>query len=288
MIVLEDAVKVASSLADESVDAEIVDPPYNIGKDFGNASDKQTLTEYVNWVNLWLPHCQRILKPTGTGFIYGYSEILAHISVNIDLPHRWLIWHYTNKNDHCTFWQRSHQSIIVFWKDDKKRIFNSDEAREPYTDAFLKSFPGKSRPVTHGRFNHGRTTPTVYKAHELGAAGRDVIKVPALSGGSGARERIFFCQTCNDVFIGGKSNHLQQQHIIEEHPTQKPMQLTKKLLRSCLPLGAESPKVFIPFAGSGSECLYCAQQGLEFIASDITESYVKWGNRLIEKYAKEK
>ena len=104
-------------LSDESVDIIIIDPPYNIGKDFGNNSDKQNMFDYIEWSKLWIEESIRVLKKTGTMYIYGFSEILAHLSVNIDLPKRWLIWHYTNKNSpRSSFWQRSHESIICCWK----------------------------------------------------------------------------------------------------------------------------------------------------------------------------
>ena len=94
----------------------------------------------------------RILKPGGSMFIYGYSETLAHLSVQIPLEKRWLIWSYTNKNSPAVkFWQRSHESIIHTWKD--KPIFNTDDVRVPYSDAFLKGSAGNKRKPTEGRFN---------------------------------------------------------------------------------------------------------------------------------------
>ena len=48
------------------------------------------------------------------------------------------------------------------------------------------------------------------------------------------------------------------------HPTQKPLTLCDKLIRSC----RQSPTngyVLVPFAGSGSECLAAKNLGLPFI-----------------------
>ena len=66
-------------LYDNSVDIIICDPPYNIGKDFGNNSDKQDMDDYFKWCDDWIKECFRILKPNGTLYIYGFSEILAFI-----------------------------------------------------------------------------------------------------------------------------------------------------------------------------------------------------------------
>lgn len=280
-VVIFDVVEFSKTINDESLDCILADPPYNIGKDFGNLSDRQEMVKYVEWCKEWLNEFARILKPSGTGFIYGFDEILAHISVNMKLSHRWLIWYYTNKNTaNPSFWQRSHESILAFWKSD--RIFNADQVREPYTETFLANAAGKVRKGTAGRLSKmGKTT--VYKANELGAMPRDVIKVPALAGGSGAKERIYFCKDCNGIFFGNKQEH--EGHILEEHPTQKPQELTKKLLMSCLPLDSHNKLIYIPFAGSGSECLACRKMGFDFVATDINETYVTRCNKLIEKYA---
>jgi site-specific DNA-methyltransferase (adenine-specific) len=54
---------------DNSVDIIICDPPYNIGKDFGNDSDKQKMDDYLIWCDEWIKECIRILKPHGTLYI---------------------------------------------------------------------------------------------------------------------------------------------------------------------------------------------------------------------------
>jgi site-specific DNA-methyltransferase (adenine-specific) len=163
-------------LPDESCDVVIIDPPYNIGKDFGNDSDKRELGEYVDWCKSWINESVRTLKPNGTMFIYGFSEILAYLSVEIPIQKRWLIWHYTNKNvASLNFWQRSHEAIICAWKE--KPVFNRDDVREPYTEGFLNGAAGKVRKGTLGRFSSSGLE-TIYKAHDGGALPRDVIKIP--------------------------------------------------------------------------------------------------------------
>ena len=84
-------------LPDDSVDIVIADPPYNIGKNFGNNFDRLEIESYVAWCSQWISECFRVLKDTGTFYIYGFSETLAHISTTIKYDKRWLIWHYTNK-----------------------------------------------------------------------------------------------------------------------------------------------------------------------------------------------
>jgi site-specific DNA-methyltransferase (adenine-specific) len=245
-IIHGDTIKILPTLDSDSAQIIIADPPYNIGKDFGNNSDKQPMDEYLLWCEQWIQECLRILKPNGTMFIYGFSEILALILSKV--PHtinrRWIVWHYTNKNvPSLNFWQRSHESVIVLWKSDK--VFHRDDIREAYTDGFLNGAAGKERKATKGRFSNG-DKKTTYTAHANGALPRDVIKIPALAGGAGMNERV-------------------------NHPTQKPLALCDKLIRSCKQADGY---VLIPFAGSGSECVSAKNNGLPFIGIELNADYI--------------
>ena len=249
-----DTLLVLPTLEAESAQIIIADPPYNIGKDFGNDSDKQPMDEYLKWCDVWIHECLRILKPNGTMFIYGFSEILALITARIPyhIHRRWILWHYTNKNvASLNFWQRSHESILILWKTDK--VFHRDEVREAYTEGFLNGAAGKERTATKGRFSKG-DKKTTYTAHPGGALPRDVIKVPALAGGAGMKERV-------------------------DHPTQKPLALCDKLLRSCRQ--AEG-FVLVPFAGSGSECLAAKNLALPFVGIELNATYIDLINERLQ------
>ncbi|HBB49321.1 TPA: hypothetical protein DEQ22_00815 [Candidatus Nomurabacteria bacterium] len=276
-IILGDALIELRKLPSESCDVIVVDPPYNIGKDFGNNIDRRELGEYVAWCKEWINECIRVMKPNGTMFIYGFSEILAHLSVEIPLNKRWLIWHYTNKNvASLNFWQRSHESIICAWKD--KPVFNRDEVREPYTEGFLSGAAGKTRKGTAGRFS-SNGKETIYNAHAGGALPRDVIKIPALAGGAGMNERWFICKTCKNIYKPRElKNHLG--HNIEKHPTQKPFELSKKLILSASP--KKDGVVLVPFVGTGSECAAAKALGQNYIGFEINPDYVKMAEKFID------
>ena len=244
----EDCINGMKKLDDNSADIIICDPPYNIGKDFGNDSDKQTMDKYLNWCDEWINESIRILKPNGTLYIYGFSEILSFIRVRININVRWIIWHYTNKvSPSLNFWQRSHESILCCSKG--KPHFNRDAVREPYTDTFLKNV-GKVRKPTKGRFSNGETE-TTYNAHENGALPRDVLKIGTLAGGAGKKERV-------------------------NHPTQKPLELCERLIKAskC----GDNTLLVVPFAGSGSECVAAKLQEINYIGFEINKEYVKIAN----------
>jgi site-specific DNA-methyltransferase (adenine-specific) len=276
MIIHGNAIDELKKIQKETVDCIIADPPYNIGKDFGNNKTKQQMEEYIQWTLQWYDECKRILKPSGTMFIYGFSEVLAHISVNIDLQHRWLVWHYTNKTvPSLNFWQRSHESVLCVWKDKSQRVFNRDEVREPYTDTYVKGYKNakRTRPGTKGRFGN---TATSYVVNDKGALPRDVLKVSSLAGGSG--QRFFYSPSLNKLLT---SKQVKQQEIKDaiSHPTQKPIALTEKLLDSCVP---EDPVVVVPFSGTGSEGYVCEQRGYRWTSFELNKDYVSMGNLLIQ------
>ena len=251
IIVNDDCIKKMKEIDADSVDIIICDPPYNIGKDFGNNSDKQKMDDYLNWCDEWIAECIRILKPEGTLYIYGFSEILAFIRVRININVRWIIWHYTNKvTPSLKFWQRTHESILCCSKE-KRPHFNRDEVREPYTDTFLKNAAGKVRKATKGRFSNGKKE-TIYKAHTNGALPRDVIKISALAGGAGRKERV-------------------------NHPTQKPLKLCEKLIKAAK--NGEDTLLIVPFAGSGSECVAAKKENINFIGYEINPEYVELCNQ---------
>lgn len=261
----EDCILGMKKLENDIADIIIADPPYNIGKDFGNNTTKKELSEYVRWCEEWISECLRILKPSGTLYIYGFIETLSYLQVylqpldqKIKCHTKIIHWHYTNKTvPSLKFWQRSHESILVCNKDIKQRIFNRDDVREEYTKEFLASSAGKTRPATKGRFGNKET---VYNANPNGALPRDIIKgISTLAGGG--KER-------NDG---------------ESHPTQKPILLCEKLIKACVNKEIEENLIVVPFAGSGSEIVSAKKMNVNYIGYEINNDYINIINNRLEK-----
>ncbi len=259
-IILGDCTEIIKSLpADMKFDLIIADPPYNIGKDFGNNKDNKELTDYINWSVEWIKLCLNRLEDNGLMYIYGFSEILAYITIHFPLKNqKWLVWHYTNKTiPSLKFWQRSHETIICLWKN-KRPDLEIDPIREPYTEAYKKCI-GKIRKNSKGRFG---STETIYRGHEKGALPRDVLKISALAGGKGFVQRSSL-----------------------KHPTQKPFELSEKLLKSRI--NRQRGKVLIPFSGSGSECVVAKSLGIDFLGIEINPQYVKASRKWLANIKRE-
>ena len=259
-------------------DIIIADPPYNIGKDFGNSKDSMNIKQYMKWSKKWLDLCFNVLADNGLIYVYGFPEILARIATQYPIENqRILAWHYTNKTTPSSnFWQRSYESILCLWKKDRP-ILEIDQIREPYTESYLKC-AGKERKETKGRFGNKKT---IYNVNEKGALPRDVIKIPALAGGAGRIERHFMCKTCGNKLYNSSELKNHENHNILQHPTQKPMNLTKKLIQSRI--NGNQGRTLIPFVGSGSECVVAKKLGVEFLGIELNPEYVQYANKWINK-----
>lgn len=134
-IIHGDCIEKLKSIKDCSVDLIVADPPYNIGKDYGNGSDKQLFDDYLNFTKKWLFDCYRILKTDGTIYIFigfRYISYLYQILEN-DLKMsfiNWISWHYTQGIGKTKGFSPRHDDILMFSKSEQY-TFNLDSIRIP-------------------------------------------------------------------------------------------------------------------------------------------------------------
>ena len=65
------------------------------------------------------------------------------------------------------------------------------------------------------------------------------------------------------------------------HDTVKPEKLTRALILTC---SRKDDLVFVPFAGSGTECAMAAKEKRRFIGFDIEDKYCQMANNRAKKY----
>jgi site-specific DNA-methyltransferase (adenine-specific) len=67
-----DCMEVLPLLKDGVVDTVFADPPFNLGKEYGqNCDDLKPDEEYLKWCKEWVSECVRIIKPGGAFFLYN-------------------------------------------------------------------------------------------------------------------------------------------------------------------------------------------------------------------------
>lgn len=245
----EDSLQWLKGIRDESVDLVFADPPYNIKKADWDKFESQE--EYIQWSVNWIKEASRILKPAGSLYICGFSEILAdlkHPAMRYFSNCRWLIWHYKNKANLGSDWGRSHESILHLRKTSAFKL-NIDEIRVPYGEHTLK-YPSHPQ-AESSQYGNGKPSSAIWTPNPLGAKPKDVIEIPT---------------TCNGM--GEKT----------QHPTQKPEELLRKLI-----LASSKPGDIIldPFSGSGTTLVTAEQLGRKWIGCDMNEEYNSWAlNRI--------
>ncbi len=240
----EDTILFSQKIPDNSIDLIIADPPYNLNKDFGNGSDKWDSTkDWFDWSKKWIKEFKRVLKPTGSLFIYGIHHYMCYIQYylyEIKMKYRrQIIWHYENgfstyKNGPAA----TYEPILWFSKTNK---FTYSTIREPYKS---------QERIKHKITKNGK----IWTPNPEGKHAGDVWKIPTLAGKRFKKEKV-------------------------NHPTQKPLALSDRIVTH---FSNENDLVYIPFAGSGSECISCKKYNRTYIATEINPTYIDIANKRLE------
>ncbi len=70
-----DCLTVLGKMVSGCVDMVFADPPFNIGKEYGdNVNDCRAEHEYIGWCHRWIDECVRMLKPGGAFFLYNIPK----------------------------------------------------------------------------------------------------------------------------------------------------------------------------------------------------------------------
>lgn len=245
-----DCVKLFKSIDDQSVDLIIIDPPYNLGKDFGNKSDVwANVPAWMEWNKIWLNESKRVLKNSGSLFVYGIHHYLCYVQCylyDIGMVYgRQFIWNYENGWSMYKKAPAATYEPIVWFTKTKSYKFN--EMREPYKS---------TERLKHKITKNGK----VWTPNPNGKMSGDVWKIPTLAGRRFADEKV-------------------------PHPTQKPLALCNRIVNH---FSSAGDLVLVPFAGSGSECLSAKINGRHFIGFEINPEYIKIADQRLKKWREEK
>ncbi|WP_322045766.1 site-specific DNA-methyltransferase [Paraburkholderia sp. J67] len=223
----------AANLPDASIDLIVADPPYGLGKDYGNDSDMRSGEDFLAWTYEWLDLAIPKLKASGSLYVFctwQYApEIFVYLKSKMTMINE-IVWDRRVPSMGGT--TRRFTSVhdnIGFFAVSKDYYFDLDPVRIPYDAATKKA---RSRKLFEGS-----------KWLELGYNPKDVWSV----------------------------SRLHRQHAERvDHPTQKPLEIVERMvLASCPPGG----RVLDPFMGSGTTAVACARQKREFVGYEINESY---------------
>lgn len=242
----EDFLVGVSALPDNTIDLVIADPPYGLGKNYGNDSDQKSAKEIVKWTIKWIDLVLPKIKPTGGLYIFATwrhsPEIFSAIKKRIMMVNE-IIWdRRVPSMGGSTRRFSSVHDTIGFFVVSKEYYFDVDSVRISY-DAETKKARTRSKFVGT-------------KWLELGCNPKDVWSISRL-------HRV----------------HSER----EDHPTQKPLEIIERMVRASSP---KHGIVLDPFVGSGTTIEACLKNDRHCIAYELNPDYCEIANKRAEKALK--
>ena len=240
----EDVVQFLRRLPSECADLIVADPPYGIDKSFGVAESWGSIEEWAVWCEQWLSEAVRVLKPTGSILVYGIHHYICYNQVSLYKLgmkyRRQFIWHYENGFCGNRRLPRATYEPLLWFT--KSDDFFFEEMREPYKSESRLRY----KVIKRGK---------VWEPNPKGRIAGDVWAIPTLAGKRFQSEKV-------------------------DHPTQKPLVLSERLVTHfCPPAG----HIVIPFAGSGSECVAAVRNGRTFEATEINSYFRTIAGQRLQK-----
>ena len=239
-IVNADLMEAIDSIENESMNLIIIDPPYNLNKDFGN-NDFRIMadSEYEEYLRSWLPQVCSKLAKDGSLYLCGdwhcTSSLQRVLSENLTIINR-ITWQREKGRGASNNWKNGMEDIWFAVKNPKDYYFNLDAVmikRKVMAPYRKDGKPKDWKETKNGNFR--MTCPSNLW---------DDISVP------------FWSMPENT-----------------NHPTQKPEKLYAKLI---LASSKEGDRIFDPFMGSGTSCVVAKKLGRQYLGIEINEEYCFW------------
>ncbi len=161
-IICGDAFSILKTLPAKSFDLLFADPPYNLTKNFGENSFKQTsLDEYETWLEAWIKDCAKLLTETASVYICGdwrSASAIQRVGMKYFKLQNRITWEREKGRGARNNWKNASEDIWFFTVSDNF-VFNLESVKirrkvlAPYTENgkpkdWEKSSNGNFR-VTH-------------------------------------------------------------------------------------------------------------------------------------------
>lgn len=245
-IVNADVFEAIDSVPDESMNLIIIDPPYNLARNFGNNKFATMKEEaYEDYLRSWLPQVCRKLKADGSLYLCGdwhnTSSIQRVLSENLTIINR-ITWQREKGRGAAHNWKNGMEDIWFAVKDANNYYFN------------LEAVMIKRRVLAPYKKDG---EPKDWKNTEEGK----------------------FRLTCPSNLWDDISVPFWSMPENTNHPTQKPEKLYAKLI---LASSREGDNVFDPFMGSGTTCVVSKKLNRHYLGIELNEEYCLWAAKRIQ------
>lgn len=245
MLINADLMQVIDNIPDGVADLIIIDPPYNLTKNFnGTTFTARSQSEYEAYLHTWFSKVCRKLKPHGSLYLCGdwkcTSALQTVMQEELTVLNR-ITWQREKGRGAQRNWKNSMEDIWFGVKDPDNYFFNVDAVKV-------------RRKVLAPYKDNGK--PKDWEATEQGN----------------------FRTTCPSNFWDDISVPFWSMPENTDHPTQKPEKLYAKLI-----LASSKPGdvIFDPFMGSGTACVVAKKLDRRYIGVEINQEYCLWAAKRI-------
>ena len=238
-----DALDALKMLPDGSVDLIFADPPYNIGKNFNGHIEKwETEEVYLEWCYAWLDLCVQKLKPSGSFYVMTATQFMPFFDIFLRKKLNVLsrlVWSYDSSGVQAKKHYGSMYEPILFCVKDKNNYTFNAN------DILVEAKTGAKRKL----IDYRKAVPTVYNSE----------KVPG------------------NVWEFARVRYRMDEY--ENHPTQKPIALLKRVISASSNIG---DLVMDPFSGTFTTSFVAKELGRNSIGIELQDEYVKIGLRRLQ------
>ncbi len=244
-IIHGDTFKVLEFLPKNSVDLIVVDPPYNLTKNYnGRIFSKKSQQEYVEYTKGWLEKVEPLLKENGSIYVccdWQSSLVIGQVlSEFFEIQNR-ITWQREKGRGAKGNWKNGMEDI---WFATKGSKFNFNLQAVKVTKQVIAPYRENGKP-------------------------KDWYEV------EGKKVR----STCPSNFWDDITIPFWSMKENTSHPTQKPEKLLAKLI---LASSNEGDIVLDPFNGSGSTSVTAKKLNRKFIGIEIEDRFCIWAQKRLE------
>lgn len=247
--IIGDTFEVLENVSNESIDLIIVDPPYNLRKNYhGNIFTEKDSKSYEEYTRTWIEMIKDKLKQNGSMYVccdWKSSLIIGPILLEYFNVRNRITWQREKGRGSKNNWKNSMEDIWYVSKSDDF-TFNLDKLKQRKRVLAPYKEDGKAKDWKEGEgVKYRDTHPSNFW---------DDISIP---------------------FWSMEEN--------TSHPTQKPEKLIAKLI---LASSNEGDLILDPFAGSCTTSVTAKKLNRRYIGIEQNELYVAWGEKRLENAEK--
>jgi site-specific DNA-methyltransferase (adenine-specific) len=238
-IIVADCCSYMKTCADNTFDLIIADPPYfQICGEFDFVW--KNLEEYLEWSKQWITECHRVLKPTGSFYLWGkigFGKGYALFKIadwienqKLFVVRNWITQRNSRGRGNKRGFMEAREELVYMTKTDQF-TWNAVYTEEPS------------------------------KRKDMGADGKP-------------RKNSY--KRCSDVWIDiaeASQSSKERFRLLsgEAFPTVKSQKLCDRIIVAS---SNKDDLIYIPFGGSGSEAVACDRNGRRWVLTELNQEYV--------------